>query len=139
MKIVTPPQAAEQVKQAGVVFVDVRSQQEFAAGHPEGSVNIPLLDHDASGQMVPNPEFIPVFQATFADKSAPVILTCRSGGRSGRAGGMLEHLGYTDVTNMDGGWSGNGAVAGWSTEGLPASTENGDGVSYASIKAKAGQ
>lgn len=145
MKVITPPQAAEQIKQPGVIFVDVRSQQEFNAGHPVGAVNIPLLDHDTWGQMAPNPQFIPVFQATFPDTSARIVLSCRSGGRSGRAGAMLEQLGYTDITNMDGGFAGRPdspagpAVIGWQPAGLPVTDEAGEEVSYASIKAKAGQ
>lgn len=137
MKIITPTQAAAQVKQDNVIFVDVRSQQEFAQGHPAGAVNIPLLDHGPSGQMEPNPEFVPVFQATFPEKSAPIVLTCRSGGRSGRAGEILERLGYTDVTNMDGGYGGNAGVTGWADSNLPINNETGEGVSYASLKGKA--
>jgi hypothetical protein len=55
---------------------------------------------------------------------------------------MLEQTGYQDVSNMLGGFGGmrdqmgNTVAPGWAAAGLPVSQENGDGVSYASMKLK---
>ena len=53
-KRVSPSEAAELLKQ-GWLYVDVRSKPEFAAGRPKGSINVPLMDADPSGRMLPNP------------------------------------------------------------------------------------
>ena len=65
------------------------------------------------------------------------------GGRSQRAADLLEQSGYTNVSNMMGGFGGGqdqagNPIPGWRDAGLPTTTENGDGVSYASLAAKAG-
>ena len=59
----------------GAAYVDVRSVAEFRAGHPEGAVNIPLLDHNAAGMMVPNPAFIEQMKAQFP-LTTPLLMGC---------------------------------------------------------------
>ena len=57
----------------------------------------------------------------------------------------MESLGYQNTINVDGGLAGRrnmmgGLVAeGWESAGLPVSDENGDGVSYESLKSRADQ
>ena len=61
----------------GYAYVDVRTEGEFQAGHPEGAVNIPAFIRDASGQMGPNPEFAWTrINATGLTRKLPVQ-TCR--------------------------------------------------------------
>ena len=55
----------------------------------------------------------------------------KSGGRSRRAGEMLAAQGYTRLINVDGGYME------WAEARLPTSQENGEGVSYESLKARA--
>ena len=69
------------------LIIDVRSPGEFATGHVRGSVNIPL---DRFAQAIA--EAVP-------DKSAPVILCCASGGRSGMACDYMQQMGYQQVSN----------------------------------------
>jgi phage shock protein E len=64
----------------GAVIVDVRSPQEFAAGHIDGSVNIPL-------------DIINTKSAFLKENGKPVITCCRSGARSGVAHGLLKAAG----------------------------------------------
>ncbi|HYR79405.1 MAG TPA: hypothetical protein VEO55_05330, partial [Candidatus Dormibacteraeota bacterium] len=65
------------------------------------------------------------------------------GGRSQRACEMLEEAGYTDLTNVVGGFggqrdaSGQVVVVGWRDAGLPVTTELGD-ASYQAQRVKAG-
>ncbi len=137
---VAPREAKRLVDEEEYAYVDVRSVPEFEQGHPEGSVNVPLL-HMSSAGMQPNPEFMAVMQATYPTESK-IVLGCKSGGRSMRAAEMLMDVGYTAVVNMDGGFGGRfnpvGALVqpGWKDEGLPVSTDSGEGVSYESIAAK---
>ena len=137
------PDAFEQQKR-GATLIDVRSTQEYAAGHPAGAVNVPLLEPDEdTGQMMPNPDFMRVIQANFPS-DAPLLLSCQSGGRSGRAARMLETFGYRDVTNVVGGFlgkrdpvDGRTVAPGWHECGLPSETIAAPGCSYADLVAKA--
>jgi phage shock protein E len=72
-----------------VLILDVREQSEYDAGHIPGVTLIPLND-------VPN-------RLSEIPKDKPVIVTCRSGNRSGQATDFLRQQGYTNVHNMTGG------------------------------------
>ena len=84
---------------ADVVVLDVREQTEYDAGHIPGVKLIPL------GQVPSRMAEIP--------KDKPVIVTCRSGNRSGQAADFLRQQGYTNVHNMEGG------ITAWQQAGLP--------------------
>ena len=90
--------------------------------------------------MQPNPEFLAVMQAAYA-VDAKLLLGCQMGGRSAQAAQLLASVGYTDVTNVAGGFGGardpaTGQVRneGWVQAGLPVETETSAGASYADIK-----
>ena len=100
----------------GATYIDVRSSAEFAAGRPAGAINVPLLDNDEdTGQVMPNPDFVRVMRANFP-AGAPLLIGCQSGGRSSRAAQILEAFGFTNVTNVLGGYEG------WEPSGLPIET-----------------
>lgn len=69
------------------LWIDVRTAEEYNAGHLEGAVHIP---YDEIEQKI---------QAVSADKTADIQLYCRSGRRSGIALETLRGLGYSKVTN----------------------------------------
>lgn len=69
------------------LWIDVRTVEEYNAGHLEGAINIP---YDEIEQKI---------QAVAADKTADIQLYCRSGRRSGIALETLRNLGYSNVTN----------------------------------------
>ena len=98
----------------GVVYLDVRTEQEFEAGHPEGAWNLSVAD----------PDFAVVAFACF-DAAAPIIVGCRSGVRSVVAAEMLEREGSAEVYSRRAGWDGArdafGRVTeiGWRKTGLP--------------------
>jgi rhodanese-related sulfurtransferase len=118
-------------QEQGAVYVDVRSQAEFEAGHPANAVNVPLLDRDPrSGMMAPNPDFVEVMKANFAP-DATLLLGCQMGGRSMRAAQILETFGFTNLTNVIAGYGG------WLQQGLPVEAVT-EGGSYAEMAKKAG-
>jgi len=81
------------------LIVDVREPGEFAQGHIDGAINVPrgVLEFRAD----PNyPGGIP----SLYDKSAVIILYCRSGARSALAAQSLTILGYKAVVSMAGGF-----------------------------------
>ena len=92
------------------VLIDVRTPDEYAAGHIEGAINVPI---DTLAQ---NLAKIP------ADK--PVIVYCASGHRAGMALSSLRILGYANVRAFSPGWKG------WSDANEPASTEAVAGETY---------
>ena len=79
-----------QAAYAEAMWIDVRSTQEFEAGHVDGAHHIP------------HTEISEKISGVQSDKSAPIYVYCRSGGRAGVAKASLEALGYTNVTNLGG-------------------------------------
>jgi rhodanese-related sulfurtransferase len=143
IKEITPQQAHEILqKEADTVYIDVRTEREFTAGHPQGAVNVPVAFPDPGRGMVMNPDFVKIVESHFA-KDKKIVVGCQAGPRSNAAAGLLQQAGYQDVSNMVGGFGGMrdpmGRVIapGWSSLGLPVSQDNGEGVSYESLKAKA--
>jgi rhodanese-related sulfurtransferase len=138
------PEEAHGLMADGHVYLDVRSTAEFARGHATGALNVPLLEHDRSGALAPNPDFLAVCLATLP-KDARLVVGCAAGGRSQRACEMLGEQGYTTLANLRGGFGGQRdrdgrlVAKGWVDSGLPVSTEVGDDVSYASLARKAGK
>ena len=74
------------LKRNGAVLVDVRSAAEFASGNAPGSINIPLQELGSRLKEI--------------SPSAPVVLCCASGSRSGMARLMLKRKGYQQVFNI---------------------------------------
>jgi len=75
-----------------IFVLDVRRPDEFAAGHVEGAVNIPV--HDLAKHIDQLPD----------DPSTLIVVYCRSGVRSMFATSALLVLGYDKVYNMPGGF-----------------------------------
>ena len=142
VKEITPQQAHDILtKDPSVVYIDVRTEREFASGHPQGAVNIPVAFPDPARGMMMNENFVRVVEANFP-REKNIIVGCQAGPRSNAAAGMLQQAGYQDVSNMLGGFGGMrdqmGTVIapGWAASGLPVSQDNGEGVSYQSLSAK---
>ena len=53
------PKECATLLQQGWTCVDVRTVEEFEAGHPAGAFNVPVMNRGAAG-IVPNPEFVAV-------------------------------------------------------------------------------
>ena len=116
----------------GYLYLDVRTVTEFNQGHPTGAYNIPAFIPGPMG-MAPNPQFVAEVQARFAPDT-PIVLGCRSGGRSLMALRILAAAGYTDLVDNEAGWAGAAGSTGWQAAGLPASTTPVEGRDYASLK-----
>ena len=116
----TPPEAyATLGREPGAVYLDVRTEQEFEAGHPAGACNVPVVLFDpAGGPGKPNPEFLAVVSRTIPP-GTKLLVGCQAGGRSQHACELLARAGYTDLTNVRGGFGGTPDVPGWRAAGLP--------------------
>lgn len=82
------------------VLVDVCEPAEFAAGHAVGARNVPFGQLEGSKDLPSN-------------KALPVIVTCASGARAGRAAGLLRKAGYERAVALTGG------NAAWRDASLP--------------------
>jgi rhodanese-related sulfurtransferase len=140
---VEPSQAHEILKNnPDAIYLDVRTESEFVQGHPAGAINVPVVFIKGPGQMELNGEFVDVVAKTLAP-GKKLVVGCLAGGRSQRACELLEAAGYTDLTNVRGGFggardaAGQVVVTGWRDAGLPVSSEVGDN-SYQALRRKAG-
>jgi hydroxyacylglutathione hydrolase len=85
----TPQPMATDVMASGRRLLDVRRAREYAAGHLEGAVHIPL-------SQLPS-------RAAELDRAVPWAVVCASGYRSSIATSVLERAGFRDVANAAGG------------------------------------
>ena len=93
-------------KDTNAVYIDVRTEGEFANGHVPGAVNIPVMSPDPmTRRMTPNPNFLDTVQAAYS-KDKKIICGCQMGGRSQYAADQLVQAGFSDVSNMVGGFGG---------------------------------
>jgi glyoxylase-like metal-dependent hydrolase (beta-lactamase superfamily II)/rhodanese-related sulfurtransferase len=89
---VTASQAARAVEEVeGLQIVDVRGPGEFAGGALPGAVNLPLPRLRESMSQL--------------DPSKPVLVNCAGGYRSIAAASLLRANGFSDVSDLLGGWN----------------------------------
>lgn len=93
----------ELIKSGKYIVIDVRTKEEYDAGHIEGAFNFDYYDENFKDKI----------KSQFKDKNKPYIVYCRSGMRSLYSAQILDSLGYTDVTNMKGGF------LSWQSSGKP--------------------
>ena len=94
-------EATQLMNQGSTLVLDVRDGNEFAAGHLPRARHIPLAELDKRVEEIGK------------YKERPVIVTCQSGMRSGRAGKLLRTAGFTTVYELKGG------LAAWQQASLP--------------------
>ncbi len=75
------------------VVLDVREPDEFAAGHIEGAVNVPM--RELAGHL----------DALPSNTSTPILVYCHSGKRSTHVLVVLHELGFSRASNLDGGYA----------------------------------
>jgi rhodanese-related sulfurtransferase len=102
LETVDPQAAATTIAEdSNEIILDIRTPEEFDQGIIEGAINIDFYE----------PTFASDLDAL--DKDAHYVVYCRSGNRSGQAMSTFADLGFTDVTEIDGG------IANWYETGLP--------------------
>jgi phage shock protein E len=84
-----PLDAAALAREPDAILLDVRTPGEFAGGHLEGAVNIPVGDTARMAE-------------TIGRKDRPVLLYCAAGGRSAQALAALKAEGFTRLVNAGG-------------------------------------
>ncbi len=101
--------AASALDQDDAIVIDVREPAEFADGHVPGAINIPrgLLEFRI-GRIEPFEDLSAAEQ-----RAQPIVLYCRSGGRSALAAATLGEMGFADVKSIQGGYKA------WQAAALP--------------------
>lgn len=72
------------------VILDVRTREEYEAGHIPGAM------------LIPNEEIEQRAEAELTNKDQLILVYCRSGNRSKQASEVLEKLGYTRIREFGG-------------------------------------
>lgn len=88
---ITPEEAKKRLdSEKGIILLDVRTMEEYQAGHIKDSMLIPVdtLKQEAEKQL--------------KDKKITIFVYCRSGNRSTTAAKILVDLGYKNVYNLGG-------------------------------------
>ncbi|CAL5188209.1 unnamed protein product [Lathyrus oleraceus] len=106
-----PVRVAHDLFLAGHKYLDVRTTEEFNAGHAPGAINIPYMYKVGSG-MTKNSNFVKEVSSHFR-KEDEIIVGCQLGKRSMMAATDLLTSGFTGVTDIAGGY------AAWTQNGLP--------------------
>lgn len=99
MNTLTPTAAHALRRDTSAFLLDVRGFDEFAAGHADGAVCVPLPELERRAGELPT--------------DRPVLVMCQSGGRSALAVARLRALGMDQITDVEGGFQA------WQQAGLP--------------------
>lgn len=88
---ITAAEAKEMIDQdSEVTILDVRTKEEYVSGHIEGAI------------LLSDTEVLDKSEEVLTDKSAVILVYCRSGRRSALAAADLVKLGYTNVYDFGG-------------------------------------
>lgn len=97
-------------------ILDVRTPEEYASEHIDNAINVNWLGNNF------------VSDAEKFDKSKPIFVYCKSGGRSAKASAKLAELGFKNIYNLDGG------MMKWNAAGLSTRAEGEQGEAKPSDK-----
>lgn len=75
-------------------LVDVRTPEEYEAGHIGNAVNYNIIDSQTFLEQIEG-----------LKKDEPVYLYCKMGGRSNRAAALLKEKGFTKIYDYSGGYN----------------------------------
>lgn len=101
--VLADPAEAERAIEDGAVVIDVRTPEEFGAGHLEGALNLDVSDTAGFDAAIDE-----------LDRGATYVLYCRTGNRSAAAAERMADAGFRDVRDA-------GAFDDLAAAGLPTS------------------
>lgn len=84
-----------------LVILDIRTPEEFAAGHLAGAINVDYYAADFETQLGE------------LDLAVPYVMYCNSGNRSSNALPLMDSIGFEEVYELDGG------IQAWYSAGHP--------------------
>lgn len=93
IKVVSQEEMQTYINMEDVQLIDVRTPEEYGAGHIAAAQNINFL----------SPTFEKDIQKL--DKNKPVLVYCQMGGRSAKCAEKMKALGFTKILDYKGGYS----------------------------------
>jgi rhodanese-related sulfurtransferase len=100
-KRASPAEVVQIMNRGKNVLVDIRTPEEFAAGHLRDAKNIPMADFDKRiGELEKS-------------KSKSIVVICQTGAKADKAVRQLQAAGFQDVVALEGG------LAAWQAASLP--------------------
>ncbi|MEZ4921018.1 MAG: rhodanese-like domain-containing protein [Saprospiraceae bacterium] len=87
------------IAKGNVQLIDVRTPEEYKAGHLKGATNIDFYATDFAARMKK------------LDANKPVLVYCAVGGRSGSAASKLSGMGFKQIYDLQGG------IRAWASQG----------------------
>jgi rhodanese-related sulfurtransferase len=123
------------------IYLDVRTEGEFERGHAPDSYNVPIIFLNPGQSPAMNPDFVTIVER-ICEKDLTLVIGCKTGGRSQHACEILEQIGYTNLTNVQGGFigirdeAGSVVTRGWVDCDLPVETEISPGKGYPDLAPK---
>lgn len=100
-QLVNPEKFSEMIAAEEGQVIDVRTPEEFNAGHIKNAVNINIHDENFESRI------------ESLDKSKAVYVYCKSGGRSADATDVFKEKGFKNIIELDGG------ITAWKEQGKP--------------------
>ena len=94
-------ESVQWINQRQAQILDIRTADEYKAGHIANSKHLPLSELDSG------------LKQAKIDSNKPIILVCLSGNRANTASGKFKKAGFTEIACLDGG------ITAWNQTGLP--------------------
>ena len=121
---IVPPDAWRLIQTGAATLVDVRTAEERKfVGYVPDSLHVAWMTGISLNR---NPRFVKEVETKIKDKSALILLLCRSGKRSSAAAEALAKSGFVNVFNIEEGFEGEinahdqrGFLGGWRSYSLP--------------------
>ena len=93
LKLISTDEMIELMDTEEIQLVDVRTPSEYNEGHVPDAQNINFYDENFDQQI------------ETLDKSKPIIVYCKSGGRSAKCASKLVEKGFEKIYDLEGGFS----------------------------------
>jgi rhodanese-related sulfurtransferase len=107
----TAPEALDKAEAGEITLIDIRTPPEWRqTGVASGALTIDMTKKTFVQELL---------DAVQGDRSAPIVLICRTGNRTSYTQQALEKLGFTNVSHVPEGMAGSAAGPGWVRRGLP--------------------
>jgi rhodanese-related sulfurtransferase len=100
-QLLSVTESVQFINQRQAQILDIRTVEEFKAGHIPNSKHLPLSELDSG------------LKQAKIDSNKPIILVCLSGNKANTALAKLKKAGCKDVVCMEGG------ISAWNQAGMP--------------------
>ena len=104
-KELAPTDFQQSLQAQQAVLLDVRTPEEFTAGHLSNALNIDYKNENFENQL------------KTLDTTKTYFIYCKGGVRSEKAADVMKEMGFKQVYNLDGG------IDAWQEKGLPVSKQ----------------